>query len=52
MATAPGGTEAAATASAAAVATSAVRCGTWIHDDTFRATVSMSDVSWASYCRW
>jgi hypothetical protein len=43
---------AAATASAASRPTSAGLVDDRIHGDTLRATVSMSDSSWASYCLW
>jgi len=47
-----GGPEATATASAASAATSSTEAEVRSHVDTLRATVSMSDSSWASYCLW
>ena len=52
MATCPGGPVAAATASAASLPTSEVASDRRIQAETLRATVSMSDSSWASYCLW
>ena len=52
VATWPGGPTAAATASAASVATALVLSEKRIQLDTLRATVSMSLSSWASYCLW
>ena len=43
---------AAVTQSAASWPTSPGDAEVRIHDDTFRATVTMSDSSWASYCLW
>ncbi|MFN8017429.1 MAG: hypothetical protein U0P45_04825 [Acidimicrobiales bacterium] len=52
MAICDGGPEATATASAASAATSSTEAEVRIQLDTLRATVSMSDSSWASYCLW
>jgi hypothetical protein len=52
VATDPGGPAAAPTASAASWPTSPGVAEVRIHDDTLRATVTMSDSSWASYCLW
>ena len=52
VATAPGGPDATATASAASAPTSPGLCENRTQGETLRATVSMSDSSWASYCLW
>ena len=52
VATWPGGPTAAATASAASRPTAAVVPVVLTQLETFRATVSMSDCSWASYWTW
>ncbi len=52
VATCPGGPIAAATASAASPGSSAVLCEVLTQRETLRATVSMSDWSWALYCVW
>jgi hypothetical protein len=52
VATWPGGPLATATASAASAPTSSALADHRMNVDTLRATVSMSDSSWASYCLW
>ncbi len=52
MATWPGGPWAAVTASTASRLSASVLCEVRTHLETLRATVSMSDCSWASYWVW
>ena len=52
VATCPGGPVAAAMASAASRPRSSERCDVRTHEETLRATVSMSDCSCASYFVW